>query len=65
MKYRAFGKTGIQVSEIVFGCGYVGGLMIHQDEDTRQATIEMALEQGINWFDTAELYGRGVQLPLR
>ena len=46
MKYRAFGKTGIQVSEIVFGCGYVGGLMIHQDEDTRHAAIEMALEQG-------------------
>jgi L-galactose dehydrogenase/L-glyceraldehyde 3-phosphate reductase len=59
MNYRAFGKTGIQVSEIVFGCGYVGGLMIHQDEDTRQATIEMALEQGINWFDTAASYGKG------
>lgn len=30
MRYRTFGRTGLQVSELVFGDGWVGGLLIHQ-----------------------------------
>lgn len=59
MEYRAFGKTGLRVSNIVFGCGMVGGLVIEQDEATRRAAIDRALSAGVNWFDTAPNYGGG------
>lgn len=59
MKYRPFGKTGLQVSEIVIGGGAVGGILIYADEDTRRAAIHRALAGGINWIDTAPLYGDG------
>ena len=59
MKYRPFGRTGLEVSEIVFGGGFVGGLLIHQDDDTKRAAIGRALEAGINWIDTAPSYGQG------
>ncbi len=59
MKYRDFGATGIEVSELVFGGGAVGGLLINQDDDTRLAAIKRAMEAGINWIDTAPSYGQG------
>ena len=59
MKYRPFGGTGIQVSEIVFGGGYVGGILLHQDADTKRAVIRRALDGGVNWIDTAPSYGDG------
>src|SRR5918995_1199478 len=59
MRYRPFGKTGLQVSELVFGGGWVGGILIHQDAETRHAAIERALDAGINWIDTAPSYGDG------
>ena len=59
MRYRPFGRTGLQVSELVFGGGWVGGILIHQDDDTKRAAIERALEAGINWIDTAPSYGDG------
>ncbi|MFC1799205.1 aldo/keto reductase [Thermodesulfobacteriota bacterium] len=59
MNYRNFGKTGIKVSQLVFGGGAVGGLIINQDDETRQAAIRRALAAGINWIDTAPLYGQG------
>ncbi len=59
MRYRPFGKTGLQVSELVFGGGWVGGILIHQDDATRRAAIGRALEAGINWIDTAPSYGDG------
>jgi len=59
MEYRAFGNTGIKVSELVFGGGAVGGLLINQDDDTRRRAIRRALEAGINWIDTAPSYGQG------
>jgi L-galactose dehydrogenase/L-glyceraldehyde 3-phosphate reductase len=59
MRYRPFGKTGLQVSELVFGGGWVGGILIHQDAATRYAAIERALDAGINWIDTAPSYGDG------
>lgn len=59
MKYRRFGRTGLQVSEVVFGGGYVGGIVILADDDTRRRALRRALDAGINWIDTAPLYGQG------
>src|SRR6266540_4915772 len=60
MRYRTLGKTGISISEIGFGCGNVGGLLIRGEEDDQFAAIERALDLGINYFDTAAAYGDGV-----
>lgn len=59
MKTRRFGRTGWQVSELVFGGGFVGGLLIHQDDDTKLAAVRRALDAGINFIDTAPSYGQG------
>ena len=59
MKYRKFGQTGLEVSEVIFGGGAVGGLLINADDDTRRKAIRMALDGGINWIDTAASYGNG------
>jgi L-galactose dehydrogenase/L-glyceraldehyde 3-phosphate reductase len=59
MRYRPFGRTGLEISELVFGGGWVGGILIHQDTKTRISAIERALEAGINWIDTAPSYGDG------
>jgi L-galactose dehydrogenase/L-glyceraldehyde 3-phosphate reductase len=59
MKTRRLGKTDAQVSEFIFGCGNIGGIMIYGNEDTRKITVEKALNLGINWFDTAASYGDG------
>ncbi len=59
MKYREFGRTGLQVSELVFGGGAVGGLLVNADDDTKLDAIRRALAGGINWIDTAPLYGQG------
>lgn len=59
MRYRPFGATGLQVSELIFGGGAVGGLLIDADDDTKRAAVKMAVNGGINWIDTAASYGRG------
>jgi aryl-alcohol dehydrogenase-like predicted oxidoreductase len=60
MKYRTLGKTGLKVSEIGFGCGNIGGLMVRAPLPTRLAAVRRALELGINYFDTAAAYGNGL-----
>jgi L-galactose dehydrogenase/L-glyceraldehyde 3-phosphate reductase len=59
MKYRKFGKTGLEISEVVFGGGAVGGILINADDDTRRKAVRVALDGGINWIDTAASYGQG------
>ena len=59
MEYRGFGKTGIRVSEIGFGCGNVGGLMVRGSHDEQVEAVTRALELGIDYFDTAPSYGDG------
>jgi aryl-alcohol dehydrogenase-like predicted oxidoreductase len=59
MKYRTLGKTGIVVSEVGFGCGNVGGLMIRGSEEERVNAVKRAVELGVNYFDTAVQYGNG------
>ncbi len=59
MKMRRLGRTGLDVSELAFGGGWVGGILIHQDEETRRAALARALAAGINLIDTAPSYGAG------
>jgi len=59
MRYRKFGRTGLEVSELVFGGGWVGGVLIHQDDDTKLRVLRHAIDSGINWIDTATSYGNG------
>jgi aryl-alcohol dehydrogenase-like predicted oxidoreductase len=59
MEYRPFGKTGLQVSAIGFGCWELGGSYGHFDENEVIAAVQRAIDLGINCFDTAEAYGFG------
>jgi len=59
MRYRRFGRTGLKVSELVFGAGWVGGVLIHQDDETKLRVLRHAVDAGINWVDTASKYGDG------
>ena len=59
MNHRTFGRTGIDVAEIVFGAGAVGGIVIHKDDATKREAVRRALAGGINWIDTAAQYGNG------
>jgi aryl-alcohol dehydrogenase-like predicted oxidoreductase len=56
---RPLGRTGEQISEIGFGCGNVGGLMIRAEPRERLHAAQHAIELGINYFDTAAQYGDG------
>lgn len=61
MKTRAFGRTGWQISEIGFGgWGIGGGQWGGADEAESMATLHEALDCGINFFDTADVYGDGL-----
>ena len=59
MNYRPLGNTGLLVSEIGFGCGNVGGLMIRGEHSDQVKAVAHAIELGINYFDTAPSYGDG------
>ena len=65
MKYRTLGATGIHVSEIGFGTwglgGDHGGAVAYGPvhDDASRAALQTALDRGVNFFDTADLYGFG------
>lgn len=59
MRYRKFGRTDWQVSEIAFGAWQIGGDWGKVDDEHSVRTLLYAYEQGINFVDTAELYGKG------
>jgi aryl-alcohol dehydrogenase-like predicted oxidoreductase len=59
MEMRVFGRTGMQLSALGFGCGAVGGLMVRGDPRDQERTIARALAVGVNYFDTAVQYGNG------
>jgi len=60
MEYRQFGKTGIEVSAIGFGCWEIGGTYGRIDEAQFARAVQQAVDNGITCFDTAEAYGMGV-----
>ena len=59
MEMRTFGRTGLQVSILGFGCGAVGGLMVRGAPADQERAVARALEAGMNYFDTAAMYGNG------
>jgi aryl-alcohol dehydrogenase-like predicted oxidoreductase len=59
MEKRKFGRTGLDISLLGFGCGAVGGLMIKGEAADQERAVRRALELGINYFDTAQMYGDG------
>jgi len=68
MHYRELGKTGISISEISLGCWTLGGLnwvngqpngWANVNEHEAAEAVNYALEQGVNHFDNADVYGNG------
>src|SRR6266849_4811301 len=59
MEYRTLGRTGLRVSTLAFGCGDVGGLMVRGTPAERERGVARAIELGINYLDTAPVYGAG------
>ncbi|MGH8273475.1 MAG: aldo/keto reductase [Gammaproteobacteria bacterium] len=54
MKMRTLGRSGLEVSEVGLGCNNFGGRL---DKAGTRAVIHAALDAGINFFDTADVYG--------
>ena len=59
MRKGFFGRTGLEISELAFGGGVTGGILINADEATRYKALQRAVAVGINWIDTASIYGNG------
>jgi aryl-alcohol dehydrogenase-like predicted oxidoreductase len=60
MVYRTLGRTGLEVSELGFGAWGIGGTMwIGADDDESLRALRLAIERGVNLFDTAYGYGDG------
>src|SRR5580658_1925599 len=59
MEMRVYGRTGMQLSVLGFGCGAVGGLRIRGDQRDQERAVARALAVGVNYFDTAVQYGDG------
>jgi L-galactose dehydrogenase/L-glyceraldehyde 3-phosphate reductase len=59
MRKTMFGRTGLEISELAFGGGATGGILINSDETTRVVALRRAVAAGINWIDTAPMYGNG------
>src|SRR5689334_3910957 len=59
MEYRELGRTGWKVSTISFGAWAIGGAWGEVDDKESLAALNRALDLGVNFFDTADVYGDG------
>jgi len=59
VKYRALGKTGWNVSEVSFGAWAVGGTWGPVEDEESLKALHRAVDLGVNFFDTADVYGDG------
>lgn len=59
MPTRTLGRTGLPVSNLVIGGGAVGGLFVRGSQSEQDRALRIAAAAGINWIDTAPLYGNG------
>jgi aryl-alcohol dehydrogenase-like predicted oxidoreductase len=59
VKYRRFGRIGWDVSEVSFGAWAVGGAWGTVDDEQSLSAMKRALDLGVNFFDTADVYGDG------
>jgi len=60
MQHRRLGKTGYQVSEIGLGCWQLGGDFGSLDDAAAEAILDKALALGVDFWDTADVYGAGL-----
>ena len=60
MKMRKIGRTGVEVTEIAFGCASIGNLYRKVSDADAEAVLQTAWDAGIRYFDTAPHYGRGL-----
>jgi aryl-alcohol dehydrogenase-like predicted oxidoreductase len=59
MQYRELGRTGFRVSTVSFGAWAIGGTWGDVDDAESLAALHRALDLGVNFFDTADVYGDG------
>ncbi|NOU92220.1 aldo/keto reductase [Paenibacillus sp. LMG 31456] len=59
MQYRQLGSTELSVSEVSFGTWAIGGSWGKVDDKESLRALERAMEAGVNFFDTADVYGNG------
>lgn len=59
MNYRELGNTGLKISEVSFGTWAIGGSWGKTDDKEALRSLEYAMEEGVNFFDTADVYGDG------
>ncbi|MDF3070183.1 MAG: putative oxidoreductase [Polyangiaceae bacterium] len=59
MQYKALGRTGYEVSTISFGAWAIGGTWGDVNDEESLQTLHKALDLGVNFFDTADVYGDG------
>ena len=59
MQYRELGRTGWKVSTVSFGAWAIGGTWGNVKDDESIAALHRALDLGVNFFDTADVYGDG------
>src|ERR1051325_1459887 len=59
MQYRELGRTGWKVSRISFGAWAIGGAWGSVEDKESLAALNAALDHGVNFFDTADVYGDG------
>src|SRR6266566_9053242 len=59
MEYRELGRTGWQVSAVSFGAWAIGGAWGNVDDRESLAALHRAVDLGVNFFDTADVYGDG------
>lgn len=59
MNYRELGNTGMMISEVSFGTWAIGGSWGKTNDTEALKSLEYAMEQGVNFFDTADVYGDG------
>ncbi len=59
MQYRVLGRTGFNVSTISVGCWAIGGSWGKINDEESLAALHRALDLGVNFFDTADVYGDG------
>ncbi len=59
MQYRELGRTGLKVSALGFGSWAIGGSWGSVDDSESLAALNRAIELGVNFFDTADVYGGG------
>ena len=59
MKYRTLGRTGWSVSEVSFGAWAIGGAWGHVSHEDALASLHQAIDCGVNFIDTADVYGDG------